>query len=460
MRLHQAPAERNIAVMEGQPVRTSDAVVFLPGIMGSELTDARGKVVWGMKPSLLFRELRFRDVVKRLALNDDASDDGVRPTGLLRWPVKLPLLGSTEPYGEMVKRLEATVEPGALMIFPYDWRRSIAFNAERLRTEARDHLRTWRAANPHVSPPPALTFVCHSMGGLVARHAVEVLADDLKGDVRQIVTLGTPFRGAVKALRILATGEYLKFGLLAGQLRDSGRTMPGLYELVARYRCLDDGGTLRALTPSDLAAIGAHADRAEAAFAVMDALHAAGARPGTTPVRPMVGLSQPTLQSARIVNGEATFEERLGERDESGDGTVFRRAAAPNGTTPAYLPQTHGAITRSAEALTFVAAVLTEQALGPLQAEPTGIGVRVPEAVMTGEPISVEIFNPGGGPVACHLQDTETGTPIAMAVTPADGRLVASRVAPSPGLYRIVVAGGGLSPVRDLVAVLSPDDAV
>ena len=74
---------------------TSDAVIYLPGIMGSELVDAKGNVVWGMKPSLVFRQAAFGTVLDRLALR--AGDD-IRASRPLQFPVALPLLSSMEPY--------------------------------------------------------------------------------------------------------------------------------------------------------------------------------------------------------------------------------------------------------------------------------------------------------------------------------------------------------------------------
>jgi hypothetical protein len=46
------------------------------------------------------------------------------------------------------------------------------------------------------------------------------------------------------------------FGLFAEALRDTGRTLPGVYELVGTYRCVpESGGGLRAIKPADLADI-------------------------------------------------------------------------------------------------------------------------------------------------------------------------------------------------------------
>jgi hypothetical protein len=60
-------------------------------------------------------------------------------------------------------------------------------------------------------------------------------------DVRRVITLGTPLAGAVNALRGLASGRYLPLGLFATSLRDATRTMPGVYERLATYKCVDEG---------------------------------------------------------------------------------------------------------------------------------------------------------------------------------------------------------------------------
>jgi pimeloyl-ACP methyl ester carboxylesterase len=447
--------------MGGKRVRTPDGVIFLPGIMGSELKDARGDVVWGLRPSLVFRQIQLGDVLARLKLDEDASDDGVVASRLLRFPAQLPLLGGVEPYGKLVTRLGELVEaPEALRLFPYDWRRSIELSARQLEDAAAEHLAAWRKRRRELRPDdrtqPRLTLVCHSMGGLVARYAVEVLGG-IKGDVRQIVTLGTPFRGSLKALRILATGEYLPLGILSEQLRDACRTLPGLYELLPRYKCMGEGDGHRWIEPSDLADVGARATRAEVAFATLARLaeSVGSAESALTPVRPMVGVSQPTLQSATIAHGEASFDEQLGGIDEGGDGTVMRRSAVPEGNTPSYLPQLHGAIAKSGEALAYVGGVLTEDALGPLEAEPRGISVRIPDIAMVGQALTVDIQTPSGVP-SCVVEDAETNLQIAEPpVTPRDGSLVATTSITVPGLYRVVVAGGGLSSVEGLVPVIA-----
>jgi hypothetical protein len=290
------------------------------------------------------------------------------------------------------------------------------------------------------------------MGGLVATHFAAF--GDQDGIVRRVVTLGTPFGGSLNAVRALATGEELPLGLFVSSLRDAVRQMPGVYELVARWRCVNEGGALRRIAPSDLASIGGDAGLAQDASAVMDTLNGAfngsGRRP---PVRCLVGTTQPTLQTVRFRNGSATFEEAIEGTDHRGDGTVFRFAAAPPDVEPSYLPQTHAAVAKTEEAVAFVAAVLTERDLRTFQA-PRGVGLRVPEAVKPGEMFSVQVLDGEPG-VMCHLYDAEENRLITVSlVQPRDGDLVASLTVPRPGLYRIAVSGGGFSPVERLVPAI------
>jgi hypothetical protein len=439
---------------------TRDAVVVVPGIMGSELRNERNEVVWGMKPRVLFRQLLSRDVLTRLHLAPGAPDDGIRATALLAFPGYLPLLDGVEPYTDLVAALrKATVHPDAVLPFPYDWRRSIAHNARILEGVATAHLAAWRERirslpghDPSL-PDPQLSLVCHSMGGLIARYFTEVLGH--REITRRVITLGTPFAGSVKAVRILAHGDILPMGLLAGAVRDAARTFPGVYDLLPRYPCVRAAG-LEPLSGAAAAGLGADPDlfagAAEVHRAVIDAAKAAGA--GVCPIRPVVGVTQPTLASLRIDSGEAVFDERLDSEDRrGGDSTVGRDHAFPSLSTPHYLPQRHGKLAGTDEAVAFVVAVLTEREPGAYQGD--GIGLRLPDAARATVPFDVEVENLGAGQARCRLIDADSGRQVDVK-TPrrSDGRAVATFVAPEPGLYRVTASGGGFNPVEDLLLVL------
>lgn len=438
---------------------TRDAVIVIPGVMGSELRNDRDEVVWGMKPRVLFRQLLSGDVLTRLHLAPGAPDDGIRATALLAFPGYLPLLDGVEPYTDLVAALRrTTVHPDAVLAFPYDWRRSIAHNARILEGVATAHLAAWRERIRSLpgdpgGPEPQLALVCHSMGGLIARYFTEVLGH--REITRRVITLGTPFAGSVKAVRLLAHGDILPMGLLADAVRGAARTFPGVYDLLPRYPCVQAAG-LEPLSGAAATDLGADpelfAGAAEVHRTVIDAAKAAGA--GVCPVRPIVGVTQPTLASLRIDSGEAVFDERLDSEDRrGGDSTVGRDHAFPSLSTPHYLPQRHGKLAGTDEAVAFVVAVLTEREPGAYQGD--GIGLRLPDAARADVPFDVEVEALGAGQARCRLIDADSGRQVDVK-TPrrVDGRAVATFVAREPGLYRVTASGGGFKPVEELLLVL------
>lgn len=439
---------------------TQDAVIVIPGIMGSELRDEHNHVVWGMKPRVLFRQLISHNVLDRLRLRPGAPDDGIRATALLAFPGYLPLLDGVEPYTDLVTALRrTTVHPDAVLGFPYDWRRSIAHNAGVLEGAAVAHLAAWKdriRSLPDFDPSrpePKLALVCHSMGGLIARYFTEVLSH--RDITRGVVTLGTPFAGSVKAVRILANGDILPMGLLAEAVRNAARTFPGVYDLLPRYPCVHAGG-LQPFSSDVAAGLGADPVLVDAAAAVHRTLidAAKGAGTGICPIRPVVGVTQPTLASLRVEDGEAVFDERLdGEERRGGDSTVGRDQAFPTGFSPHYLPQRHGKLAGTTEAVAFVVAVLTEREPGPYQGE--GIGLRLPDAAHANLPFEVEVEELGAGQARCRVVDADTGRQVDVK-TPVrrDGRALATFTAPEPGLYRVTASGGGFNPVEELLIVL------
>jgi hypothetical protein len=98
---------------------THDAVVVVPGIMGSELVDADGRTLWGL------RDLRWYVTawttgagLRALRLTDEerAGHTGrVRPNGLLRFPAFMPVLAGLEPYTRLVTMVrDAVADPAAV----------------------------------------------------------------------------------------------------------------------------------------------------------------------------------------------------------------------------------------------------------------------------------------------------------------------------------------------------------
>lgn len=129
---------------------TVDAIVVLPGIMGSELATADGRVLWGfsnVKDAVQNIVTLLRGRVDELLVTDeDRSSKGrVKATKLLSYPAFLERWGGYEEYSSLLRELQDHVlDHRAIFAFPYDWRLSIAHNAALLARRSDEHLSTWR----------------------------------------------------------------------------------------------------------------------------------------------------------------------------------------------------------------------------------------------------------------------------------------------------------------------------
>jgi triacylglycerol esterase/lipase EstA (alpha/beta hydrolase family) len=129
------------------------------------------------------------------------------------------------------------------VVFAYDWRLSNRHSAERLRVRVEECLERWRASDPSRADA-RLVFICHSMGGLVARWYIERLGG--AEVTRVLVTLGTPHRGAAKALEQLADGVRKGPAPLKVDLTAFARSLPSSYQLLPEYACIETAAEGRA----------------------------------------------------------------------------------------------------------------------------------------------------------------------------------------------------------------------
>lgn len=463
--------------------RSQDAVVVVPGIMGSTLEVAEtGKTVWGFNKIGWYAKAWFWRSLDVLRLTDEERSGTygrIRATSLLDFSAFGPFLKGMDPYGELVQAIgRAVYDPAAVLPFPYDWRLPVADNSARLAAAAHRHLEAWkqhpaylraRAERPD-RPEPRLVFVAHSMGGLLVRG---LAGTDL--DVRGLITLGTPYAGAVKALEIVDNGDTgLPFP--KSKMRDIGRTMPGLYDLLPLFRCVhvDDRTEPARLSVSDVDRIGGDATLAAASLKAMTALRA---RPIPWSHQVTVGTSQPTNSSVSIVDGRLLLDERsypisesTGEIERDRHGHVVREHLQGDGTVPltsatekftaAVLPQQHGPIVTSKEGIEAVRHFIVQ---GVPKGEPLGdgdLGLAHPDVVETGQAWSVRVTGISSAEDA-HLTITDLSTPavaIDLTITPQDGELVAPVEALPEGVYRLTLDGTSRSPVRQDVMITEPAD--
>lgn len=192
-------------------------VVFVPGILGSELVDSGGDRVWPPNAG---------EVIGGYNRIDELLADDLRATAVIRrvavFPVYRSILRDLERCGYTLGGQERVQLP-----YPYDWRRSNADSAAGLaqKLDALEDLEE-------------LILIGHSMGGLVLRFLLESGSFDMRPwfeKITTLITLGTPHFGAPKALERLLGNE----SLLGLRGRDvvrlaSDSRYPSAYELVPR----------------------------------------------------------------------------------------------------------------------------------------------------------------------------------------------------------------------------------
>jgi lecithin:cholesterol acyltransferase len=446
--------------------RTSrDAVVVIPGIMGSELVVRdTGRVLWGLSdPRWYVSAWTSGGSLDELRVTEAELNGGagrIRATRLLTAPAFAPVLHGAEPYTDLVAGVRRVLaHPDAVHQFPYDWRLPVVHNARLLADAADAHLSRWRA-HPEGSRDASLVLVAHSMGGLLARHFTDVLGDG--GAVRCTITLGTPFYGSVKAAYILSSGRGAPLPLPRRRLRELALALPGLYDLLPAYRCVDETTSVRRLTAADVAGIGADRVQAERALDWQAKL----GTPGGDRLHAVVGVEQTTMQSLTLRDGVLAGhaytcrpgdDGRLVREDRGGDSTVYCDAASPAGIDPQHLPQKHAALARSPEAAAHVRAVITGDRLGPWLGDGLRIGVEVPDVVAAGVPFDITVpTSDDPAVVSCRIVDVATGRQVARPVFGRrDGVVVAPAVLPRIGGYRVEVKGGGFAPISELLLAVA-----
>lgn len=456
-----------------------DVVVVLPGIMGSTL-EKNGERVWAPSAGVILKAIAtFGRSIKAMSLppgiGDNHPGDGVDPVALMPDIHLLPGLWSVNIgyealLGFLRKRFHF-IEHSAddpdrmpnLLPVAYDWRLSNRYNGKRLKGIVEPALDRWRAQGGPFADAK-LIFICHSMGGLVARWYIE-----MEGGAeltRKLVTLGTPYRGALAALDQLVNGVRKGIGPLKVDLTHFARSLPSLHQLLPEYACIENGPDLvkttgTALPELDTAMVGD-------AMRFHDELdEAASANSSGLDIHPILGYRQSTLTTARISGTSVVPIEKIHNEDEGGDATVPRLAAIPKGLRPdspviRHIADQHGSLQCNRGILDEIEGILTAKPVIYKALPRLEMGVRTEPVVLPGEKIVVQATVAGGGLVALQAEfANEQGKKVASARLRVAEDAQRCEIDPlPPGAYRITVGGVGsaaaaVSPVTTVVLVWS-----
>jgi pimeloyl-ACP methyl ester carboxylesterase len=197
--------------------RSPHHCILLPGIMGSELFDRESNDeiwldsgIWHEADNLELKTLSPRGAV-------DVQGQFV----YARSTVHPPFV--QDPYREILDFLNVGR-------FPYDWRESLPIEAQRLALFLECLLKEEEIDK--------VSFVTHSMGGCLLLCLLGQ-TEQFDDRIDKIIFCAPPFHGALKPLRVIEdghSGSRLDDLTKAQTIRESGTTLPGLFDLLVAPR--------------------------------------------------------------------------------------------------------------------------------------------------------------------------------------------------------------------------------
>lgn len=190
-------------------------IYFVPGIKGSVLFGVDYNSIptklWPPEKiltswsTLIKNRKSFDGEILKLkvprGLSEDQPDPNVNPGGVINDVDICPIPGfmNKQLYGHILNYIEVLCERvgGRFVKFSYDWRRSIEFCARELSKSLNKN-----TDNHNYN---RIILICHSYGGLVARHMVENKTISAGAPVIDyILNIGTPHYGSMKSVKYLS----------------------------------------------------------------------------------------------------------------------------------------------------------------------------------------------------------------------------------------------------------------
>ncbi|MEU4096449.1 hypothetical protein [Streptomyces sp. NPDC026673] len=471
-----------------------DLVVFVPGIMGTRLT-RDGNDLWNQSRQALLGALPFGKAVERLRLPDGIGDErpdapwAVDADELVKSPEALPGLLSHLGYPD-VRDVLTELVPEQCAVFTYDWRLSNRLTARDLKVRVERELSRWRSVvgrfHPRAQDEPKVILLCHSMGGLIARYYLECLGG--RDTARSLVTLGTPHRGAAKAVRFL-TGHGVPIeewgvvrravaGTLAKkvneQLATLCRSFPSMGQLLPVYAAVRrpefPEGHHEYLTDIDVGLPSAtvtdafefHREFEEAAWK-----NRRDSADGELPYRMycLGGRAHPTVHGVVVSPGKLEFPLTLDDEEPwTGDGTVpeesaFARWALRGMDEAIWNGHRHANLT-SSDAIGYqLSAILHGKSSRETLAADDEFGIVAPDFAVAGEPFEVRATGVERGRtvrVALHRSDDPAPAQWT-ALSPGEPGELRGELVTGPGTWVLsVVADRPHVTQRDVVFAVEP----
>jgi pSer/pThr/pTyr-binding forkhead associated (FHA) protein len=211
-------ADESISLMpERRPV------VFVPGMMGSELWLGNERIWPNIK--LLFKNPNIFRYPSSIPLE---------PRGIVDQVVIIPNLIKLDQYNRLGDYLveDLGYERGKdFFEFGYDFRQDVRISSQQL-SKFIENLPT----------PRQVTIIAHSLGTMVSRYYIEYYGG--KKRVERIMLMGGPHQGSPKILTsMLIAPDILPFGIMGERMRQTLSTFPSVYQIIPDYPCgVDQNG--------------------------------------------------------------------------------------------------------------------------------------------------------------------------------------------------------------------------
>ncbi|WP_292530703.1 hypothetical protein [Methylocystis sp.] len=315
-----------------------EALIFVPGIMGTELIASNGDKLWPPTPEeTIFGYRRVNELLK-----EDVQHGDIIQT-VSCFDVYAPLFDQFNalgfvPNGEKMRRYP----------FPYDWRQDLDLTAKKL---------AGLLERVDQAGASALHLVAHSMGGLISRLVLETeiyAPESLRKKVTTFIALATPHQGAPLALA-RALGLDSALGISASDFRKiaNDRRYPAGYQLLPapnEAACWDKRdlavGVIDIYDKDKAERLGLNLELLDRARFVQDSL-AKGAPPEDTRYFYFAGTGHETVTRINVseVNGVFPIEQMVVTRTEdAGDGTVPFWSALPRAVQKQVVVNEHSKV--------------------------------------------------------------------------------------------------------------------
>ncbi|MCP9495515.1 MAG: immunoglobulin domain-containing protein [Pyrinomonadaceae bacterium MAG19_C2-C3] len=221
-------------------------LIFVPGAGGSYLAlkgDAGNVFPNLLRDYVLFKPLSLAP--EDAPFPEIVAPDVIRNDSYAGGDVYETMLNTLVRDGNYKEHKRSDAVRPTLFVFPYDWRLDIATNAGKLDAFVRSTILPFYPEADY--PEIKANVLAHSMGGLLSRRYILDYPNTHK--VGKLITIGSPFLGAPKAINVLETGRFLELGALlrAGQvqriidqrIKSLGLFFPGLHQLIPSRKYSD-----------------------------------------------------------------------------------------------------------------------------------------------------------------------------------------------------------------------------